>query len=71
MIPIDNGKQLFALKQHLESGDFERDMILHQLIADTKQEHIDLAYEAALDGASNQKIIYLLGGNDPEKCPFK
>lgn len=39
-------------------------------INEAKEEYIKLAYKAALDKSSNAKIIYLLGGNDPAKCPF-
>lgn len=49
----------------------ERAAIISAEINTAKEEHIELAYRAALDGFSNKRIIYLLGGNDSSKCPFK
>lgn len=39
-------------------------------IQSAMKEHIVLAYKAMISGASNKKIIYLLGGNNPSRCPF-
>jgi hypothetical protein len=48
----------------------ERTGILISEIESAKEENVKLAYNAALKNASNAKIIYLLGGNNPETCPF-
>ena len=48
----------------------ERNGIAMECINSAKDEYIKLAYKAALDNASNKKIIYLLGGNNPVTCPF-
>jgi hypothetical protein len=39
-------------------------------VANESDEHIEIAYKAMQSGASNKKIIYLLGGNSPSQCPF-
>ena len=44
--------------------------IVNECVNSSKEEHVELAYKAALQNASNSKIIYLLGGNNPDKCPF-
>lgn len=54
----------------LNSNSSERNAIVSYEIQAAKDEHVELAYIAALGNASNMKIIYLLGGNNPEKCPF-
>ena len=48
----------------------ERKSILVSEISSAKEESVKLAYDAALKNASDLKIIYLLGGNNPETCPF-
>lgn len=44
--------------------------MIHYEIMAAKDECVQLAYKAALENASNLKIIYLLGGNNPANCPF-
>lgn len=48
----------------------ERNSIVVSEINAAKDDAVKLAYDAALQNASNRKIIYLLGGNNPAKCPF-
>ena len=49
----------------------ERKSILVSEINSAKEENLKVAYNAALQNASDKKIIYLLGGNNPETCPFE
>ena len=44
--------------------------IVNECVNSSKEEHVELAYKAALQNASDKKIIYLLGGNSLDKCPF-
>lgn len=48
----------------------ERNGVAVECINSAKDEHVELAYKAALNNASDKKIIYLLGGNNPVTCPF-
>lgn len=49
----------------------ERGTIIRYELENAQYHLITRAYEAAIYGkASNVKIIYLLGGNDPKTCPF-
>jgi hypothetical protein len=55
----------------LAKGNSERDSIARYEIGNAKFECVQLAYQAAKNNASDLKLIYLLGGNPPDKCPFK
>lgn len=52
------------------NGNQERNAIVITGINDSKEEHVRLAYNAAMANATDKKIIYLLGGNNPARCPF-
>ena len=59
------------LINHFIKGFGGYNAIIKEEIDNAKEEHISLAYIAMVQKASNKKIIYLLGGNNPYKCPFK
>lgn len=59
-----------SLINHFSKSNSSPMFIIKGEIECAKEEYIVLAYKAMLDGASNKKIIYLLGGNNPSKCPF-
>lgn len=72
MINAVNAERRQFLVKLLSIGHPERDGIVSSEINNVSDEIMLKAYEAAIYGnASNLKIIYLLGGNNPINCPFK
>lgn len=61
----------FLVKLLTRNRNGESAGIAIECINEAKPEHIERAYEAVVYGnASDKKAIYLLGGNEPSKCPF-
>lgn len=44
--------------------------LLQQCIDEAEDNHVQVAYVAAQNRACRHKVIYLLGGNNPDTCPF-
>jgi hypothetical protein len=67
---VNTERREFLIK-HLTLHSKAPESLIRGEVTEASDEHMCRAYEALVyNRASFEKVFYLLGGNDPAKCPY-